>query len=186
MKQILLAALLAVVAATAVFTAVQRKKNRKYDDAPLKVTELPVNAGFGIFIWCCTAALCVMLPGSDVTSGYPQAFKANIVLAAAGGMILGAVSFAFSLVRLVAAYDDEIVEISAFGRCRSFAWKDIRSVRQVQSNRLRFTDAEGRSLSVGGKVADHRSFVSLASKKIPSDAAGVFILRDLLQKWKML
>lgn len=152
-----------ILAAAAVLIA----RSQPEDKGLICLRETWMTTVLGAMLVLIGIAACVMKLVDPAVAGEDR----NSYLSVAGINLvcqgLGAFCLLFALVKKVIAFDDHVLTISSFGKCREVLWKDIVKVEKpVMSRAVKLTDRSGGVVTVNGDAKAYARFVELAKGRI--------------------
>ncbi len=86
--------------------------------------------------------------------------------------VLGSGMILYGTVKCILVTKEHIVSVNLLGQRTTIAWNQISAVQQTAGKRMTLQDKNGEKISVGGNRAIFRSFVALASQRVPAVVAG--------------
>lgn len=160
----------AVVAALIVLAAVLLIPLRRYRPRPcdlLVLRESGMTGVLGIALWLELLALLysgIALPDRLFTSTNARLNTAVFLLVSAAA---GAVALLYRFVKCVVVREEELIYVNLFGVQKALAWNRVEGLSGSIGKRLAFLGPSNKTLRVGGEPKGYRTFLRLASERLP-------------------
>ena len=150
----------------AILLAVRRSRRGIPQHWEIQVRETLLNVGFGTVLWLEALLLCICMAGS-LFSGYPSAFRQNILFFLAAAILLGGFAFLSYFAKAAYVYPDRIVCVGLTGRASEIPWTQVEHIKILSPQSIRLLYPGDKSVMVSGERRAMAAFVDCAIRYLP-------------------
>jgi|GEM_PF-677147 len=161
------AASVLMVAACLIFILLRRHKPQHGDLLILRETGM--TAVLGIALWLEVLIIlyfAVMMPERILVDDNSRINTAIFMLL---GAAVGSAAMLYAFVKCIVVREKELIGINSFGRQTSLKWAEIKTVSATPGKRLTISDAQSKSMKIGGESKSFQKFLQLAIEKLPPE-----------------
>jgi len=156
-----------MVVACLIFILLRRRKPQPGDLLILRETGM--TAVLGIALWLEVLIIlyfAVMMPERILVDDNSRINTAIFMLL---GAVVGSAAMLYAFVKCIVVREKELIEINSFGGQTTLEWAEIKSVSAPMGKRLTITDAQSKSMKIGGESKGLQKFLQLAIEKLPPE-----------------